>query len=70
VLPEADHVDGGHPPLHELPVLLRTTTRVSHTRGPVEYGGLMKPKVKGEFVRDLKRLVMVPAFQGRSMTFF
>ncbi|MDD1662562.1 MAG: hypothetical protein LUQ60_02295 [Methanomicrobiales archaeon] len=22
VLPEADHVDGGHPPLHELPVLL------------------------------------------------
>ncbi len=45
----------------ELPVLLRTTTRVSHTRGPVAYGNLMKPNLKGNFVRDVKRLVMVPA---------
>lgn len=45
----------------ELPVLLRTTTRVSHTRGPVSYGNLTKPNLKGEFVRDKKRLVMVPA---------
>jgi len=45
----------------ELPVLLRTTTRVSHTRGPVAYGDLRKPNLKGDFVRDLKRLVMVPA---------
>ncbi len=45
----------------ELPVLLRTTTRVSHTRGPVSYGSLKKPNLKGLFVRDLKRLVMVPA---------
>jgi indolepyruvate ferredoxin oxidoreductase alpha subunit len=45
----------------ELPVLLRTTTRVSHTRGPVTYGGLTKPSLKGDFVRDVKRLVMVPA---------
>jgi indolepyruvate ferredoxin oxidoreductase alpha subunit len=46
----------------ELPVLLRTTTRVSHTRGPVTYGKLMKVKMKGEFpIRDVKRLVMVPA---------
>jgi indolepyruvate ferredoxin oxidoreductase alpha subunit len=45
----------------ELPVLLRTTTRVSHTRGPVVYGKLTKPNLKGKFVRDLKRLVMVPA---------
>jgi indolepyruvate ferredoxin oxidoreductase alpha subunit len=45
----------------ELPVLLRTTTRVSHTRGPVVYAGLKKPKMKGEFVRDVRRLVMVPA---------
>jgi len=45
----------------ELPVLLRTTTRVSHTRGPVVYGKLSKPKLKGEFIRDVKRLVMVPA---------
>jgi indolepyruvate ferredoxin oxidoreductase alpha subunit len=45
----------------ELPVLLRTTTRVSHTRGPVAYGKVMKPKLKGEFIKDVKRLVMVPA---------
>ncbi|MGC8896218.1 MAG: indolepyruvate ferredoxin oxidoreductase subunit alpha [Candidatus Bathyarchaeia archaeon] len=45
----------------ELPVLLRTTTRVSHTRGPVVYGKLTKPVLKGEFVKDVKRLVMVPA---------
>jgi len=45
----------------ELPVLLRTTTRVSHTRGPVVYGRLTKPNLKGEFIKDVKRLVMVPA---------
>jgi len=45
----------------ELPVLLRLTTRVSHTRGPVTYGKLTKPNLKGEFVRDVKRMVMVPA---------
>ncbi len=45
----------------ELPVLLRTTTRVSHTRGPVTYGKLVKPNLKGEFVKDVKRMVMVPA---------
>jgi indolepyruvate ferredoxin oxidoreductase alpha subunit len=46
----------------ELPVLLRTTTRVSHTRGPVTYGNLEKAKSQGQFIRDLKRLNMVPAF--------
>lgn len=45
----------------ELPVLLRTTTRVSHTRGPVQYGRLRKPNLEGEFIRDPKRLIMVPA---------
>jgi indolepyruvate ferredoxin oxidoreductase alpha subunit len=45
----------------ELPVILRTTTRVSHTRAPVMFGRLSKPSLKGEFVRDVKRLVMVPA---------
>jgi len=44
----------------ELPVLLRTTTRIGHTRGPVVYGKLTKPNLKGEFIRDVKRLVMVP----------
>jgi len=45
----------------ELPVLLRTTTRISHTRGPVVYGRLKKSNLKGEFIKDVKRLVMVPA---------
>ncbi|MEM1565074.1 MAG: indolepyruvate ferredoxin oxidoreductase subunit alpha [Candidatus Bathyarchaeia archaeon] len=45
----------------ELPVILRTTTRVSHTRAPVAFGRLTKPNLRGEFVRDAKRLVMVPA---------
>ena len=45
----------------ELPVLLRTTTRVSHTRGPVTYGKLAKPNIKGEFIKDVKRMVLVPA---------
>jgi indolepyruvate ferredoxin oxidoreductase alpha subunit len=45
----------------ELPLLLRTTTRVSHTRGPVAYGKLAKPNLKGDFMKDVKRLVMVPA---------
>jgi indolepyruvate ferredoxin oxidoreductase alpha subunit len=46
----------------ELPVLLRTTTRVSHTRAPVTYGKVTKARVRGEFAKDLKRLVMVPAY--------
>jgi indolepyruvate ferredoxin oxidoreductase alpha subunit len=45
----------------ELPLLLRTTTRVSHTRGPVAYGKIKKSMLRGEFIRDVKRLVMVPA---------
>jgi len=45
----------------ELPVLMRTTTRVSHTRGPVKYGKIKKPNLKGKFIKDVKRLVMVPA---------
>jgi len=46
----------------ELPILLRTTTRVNHTRGPVMFGKVTKPDLKGEFIRDMKRMVMVPAF--------
>jgi len=46
----------------ELPILLRTTTRVSHTRGPVTYGELAKPNLKGEFTRDPKRFLMVPSY--------
>jgi len=45
----------------ELPCILRTTTRVSHTRGPVTLGKIVKPNLKGKFIRDVKRFVMVPA---------
>jgi indolepyruvate ferredoxin oxidoreductase alpha subunit len=45
----------------ELPVLLRTTTRVSHTRGPVTFSAISKPGLKGKWIRDVRRLVMVPA---------
>ncbi len=45
----------------ELPVFLRTTTRVNHTRGPVVLGKLGKPSLKGDLVRDMVRMVMVPA---------
>jgi indolepyruvate ferredoxin oxidoreductase alpha subunit len=37
------------------PVMLRTTTRVSHTRGPVILGELPKPKLKGVFRRNVER---------------
>ena len=44
-----------------LPVLLRTTTRVNHTRGPVVLGELAERSLKGDLIRDVKRMVMVPA---------
>jgi indolepyruvate ferredoxin oxidoreductase alpha subunit len=43
-----------------LPVLLRITTRVAHSRARVRCGRLMKPTVAG-FVRDPKRFVPIPA---------
>lgn len=42
-----------------LPVLLRPTTRVCHTRGVVTYGTLRSPTVRG-FVRNPRRYVPVP----------
>ncbi|HJO38211.1 MAG: FAD-dependent oxidoreductase [Vicinamibacterales bacterium] len=42
-----------------LPVLLRPTTRVCHTRGTVTFGSLRAPSVRG-FVRDPQRYVPVP----------
>ncbi|MBI5851060.1 MAG: FAD-dependent oxidoreductase [Planctomycetes bacterium] len=43
-----------------LPVLLRITTRVAHTRAAVRFGVLGKREVRG-FERDPRRLVPVPA---------
>jgi len=47
----------------ELPVMLRTTTRISHARGIVELGSLPEDRAfkKGKFIRDPKRWVPVPA---------
>lgn len=43
-----------------LPVLLRITTRVAHTRAAVRFGALGKREVRG-FERDPRRLVPMPA---------
>ncbi len=44
----------------EVPVIIRTTTRVSHMRGIVELGALREIKQKGHFDKDPKRFVPVP----------
>lgn len=45
----------------EQPVMLRTTTRVSHVRGPVNVGEIIQGPKKKEFVKDPTRFVTVPA---------
>lgn len=45
----------------EQPVMLRTTTRVNHLRGAVEFGPLAPTSTKGTFSRDPKRFVPIPA---------
>jgi len=45
----------------ELPVIVRTTTRVSHVRGPVVVGAIVPGAKKKEFVKDPMRFVTVPA---------
>ncbi len=48
----------------QLPVLLRPTTRVCHTRAEVRFGPRKAAKVTG-FVRDPKRFVPIPAHARR-----
>ncbi len=43
------------------PVLLRTTTRINHSSGIVEFGQIRQRVVKGDFVKDPMNLVTVPA---------
>jgi len=45
----------------QVPILLRTTTRLNHTTGVVTTSQLKKPKTKGYFEKDPARFVMVPA---------
>ena len=40
---------------YEIPVILRTTTLVSHSAGTVKLGKIKKPKTKGKFVKDFDR---------------
>ena len=44
----------------ELPVIVRTTTRVSHIRGPVVVGKIVAGVKKKTFVKDPSRFVTVP----------
>ncbi len=45
----------------QLPFLFRTTTRVNHVRGPVEFGPIKERITKVEYERDPARFVVVPA---------
>ncbi len=45
----------------ESPIIIRTTTRVNHSRGVIELGPRRPVQVKGEFERDPKRFVTIPA---------
>ncbi|MEB3774045.1 MAG: indolepyruvate ferredoxin oxidoreductase subunit alpha [Desulfurococcales archaeon] len=49
------------------PVILRTTTRVSHTRGVVEAGRIDAEKLRprGRFTRNLERYTLIPAHARR-----
>ncbi len=55
----------------KLPVIVRTTTRVSHMRGVVEFGDVKDNSSsgdfhwkKGHFIKDPSKYVPVPAFAG------
>jgi len=45
----------------KMPVILRTTTRISHSRGFVTFGPLKPKKTKGKFVKDPWHRVAIPA---------
>ncbi|ACM18533.1 indolepyruvate:ferredoxin oxidoreductase, alpha subunit [Geotalea daltonii FRC-32] len=45
----------------DTPVMLRTTTRISHAKGIVEAKGAIEPKV-GEWVKNVPKYVMLPNF--------
>ncbi len=43
------------------PVIVRTTTRLNHSTGPVTFGEIRKPVTTGSFSKDPFNLVTVPA---------
>jgi indolepyruvate ferredoxin oxidoreductase alpha subunit len=50
----------------ELPIMMRTVTRMNHMRAPVELGSLPAPKTKGKYDKDPGRFVVVPATARKS----
>lgn len=46
----------------ELPVMIRSVTRLSHSRGNVKLGHIKPKKKNPEFIRDPQRWVMVPSW--------
>ena len=46
---------------YKLPVILRTTTRINHSRGVVETGALKEPVTKGKFTKNPFKKVAIPA---------
>jgi indolepyruvate ferredoxin oxidoreductase alpha subunit len=49
-----------------LPVALRSTTRVSHSRGPVDFGEVPEVNTEADFEKEPERLVHIPA-HGRQL---
>ena len=47
---------------YEIPVLMRTTTRISHMRGVVNLGAVVRGKEKGIFQKNPKQYMVAPAF--------
>jgi len=45
----------------KIPVLVRTTIRVSHMRSRVKVGEIKKMRKKGQFKKDPKRFVLIPS---------
>lgn len=50
----------------ELPLIFRTTTRVNHARGIVEFGTPVETSAKGRFEKDTARFVNIPAFAKKN----
>ncbi len=43
-----------------IPVIVRTTTRIAHQKMPVEIGKIKRSKTTGRFVKDVNRFVTMP----------
>ncbi|MFB0569763.1 MAG: indolepyruvate ferredoxin oxidoreductase subunit alpha [Nitrososphaeria archaeon] len=46
---------------HEIPLLLRTSTRINHSRGIVELGERRPPQLSGSFSPNVQRFVAIPS---------